>query len=190
MSPVPAQITDHVDEAKGDLLSQFQDKARIVKFTEIVATQYQMVEDWFYELATERTLDAAIGAQLDLLGKVVGGIARWRWGLSDDDYRKLISVAIRINNSNADAEDTTEIIAELVGATVRYIQMQPATYRAEWLRATRNTDAWLSQVVAQMPRIVASGVAWELVEGVTGAFRFDSGPGFDQGKLAKRVDTL
>ena len=190
MSPVPAQITDHVDEAKGDLLSQFKDKSRVVKFTEIVGTQYQIIEDWFYEILNERMLDNAIGYQLDVLGKIVGGIARWRWGLVDDDYRKLIKVAVRINNSDANAEDTTEIIADLVDAPVRYIQVQPAHYRGEWIRATRNTDAWLAEVNKQLPRIMASGVDWALVEGVTGAFRFDSGPGFDQGKLAKRVDIL
>ena len=52
---------------------------------------------------------------------------------------------------------------------------------------------WLQEIEKQMPRITASGVSWATIEGTATdeTFRFDTaGQGYDQGKYAKRTDTV
>ena len=185
---IPTQITTHAADALATMLSQYDDSPRFRALLEILADQVQPLENVTYEVLTERLLDAAKGVQLDIYGIIVGGIARTRAGRTDDDYRKLILIAVRVNNTNATAEEAIQIVADLVETTVYYTQHNPAHYRLEWILGTPSEQQWLDGINAQMPRITASGVSWSLVEGPTGAFRFDSGPGFDQGKFARRVD--
>jgi hypothetical protein len=188
---VPTKITDHETRALDDLLSQFDNSPKLRELVSIIAGQVQLLENIGYELLVERTLDNAEGVQLDILGKIAGGIASTRGSFGDEEYRKLIGVAIRINNSDGRAEDTIEIIAALVGTTVDYFQHHKAHYELNWELATPSSDDWLRKIEEQMPRITISGVSWSTSEGSDTAFRFGvAGRGFGQGELGKRTDVI
>jgi len=73
---------------------------------------------------------------------------------------------------------------------VQYQQYQPAYYRLAYEIGTAIADDWQARVLRILEILRPVGVGYALVEGTTadeGAFRFDSGPGFDVGHLARRV---
>lgn len=185
----PDKITNHKALAVGYLLSELQDSPKLKKLIEIFAEEIQELEDLYYQLATERTIDTAEGVQLDHIGKKV----RWlRNGMDDDDYRKMIRCAVTINTTHGLAKTAKSIMAVMVDAVVWYVQRGRAHYGLIWERATNTPEPWCSVIRSIMDKITASGVSWELVEGNNGTnpvFRFDTpGAGYDLGGLARRVD--
>jgi hypothetical protein len=183
-------VTDHVEQALADLLSQFsEEKApRLRRLVTVEATQSQEIEDAFQELLTDRLLANAEGVQLDIYGKLVGNIATSRGALTDDEYRRIILVGIQVNRSDGGAEQAIQIVAQITEETISYTQHNPAHYRLAWATDAPIDADMLQRLVLAMPLITASGVSWDLVEGAAGSFQFDV-LGFDRGKLAKRLTT-
>lgn len=191
---VPPPITDHVARALEDLISKFTDAARLQRLIIIEVTQVQEAEDAGEQLLTDRLLENAEGIQFDIYGKIVGGPAAWRGALTDEELRRVIEIAISVNQSDGRIEDGDaglgglSIVAGLTGETIRYSQHNPAHYRLEWIATTGylSTDM-LQRLNEVMPRITVNGVSWSLIEAPVGPFQFDV-TGFDRGKFARRVD--
>jgi hypothetical protein len=66
-----------------------------------------------------------------------------------------------------------------------YLPLPPANYQLTFWRATMLSAAALARLVDMLGDMVPAGVGCCVVEGVTSAFRFDIGPGFDLGHLAR-----
>lgn len=62
----------------------------------------QELESVLYALYTDRTVERAIGTQLDVIGRIVG---QPRNGMVNDDYRRYIRARIVANRSNGTIED-------------------------------------------------------------------------------------
>jgi len=78
----------------------------------------------------------------------------------------------------------------MLDESVRYSQYNPAHYRLEYSTAGPISGDWEKRVLRILEILRPVGVSFALVEGSStgaGTFRFDSGPGFDGGKLARRV---
>lgn len=181
---MPAKITDHAAQAVGNLLSQFRNSDRLKELIGIFAAEIQSLENLFHELYDECTLDTAVGVQLDMEGKIVG----WpRMGLGDDDYRAMIKVGIVINQTDGDAVTATYIISKLVGVAVHYRWCGMAHCSFEWEKAAHSSADTQTLIQSILDKILVAGVSAHCVEGITDSFRFDNGPGFDQGKLGVLV---
>lgn len=79
----------------------------------------QTLEDTLQDMLAQRSIEDAVGAQLDILGKLVG---ESRLGLSDDDYRRHIRARIVTNRSNGTIEDLiriTDLVFNEEEATIR-----------------------------------------------------------------------
>ena len=63
---------DHCADGLERLLQQFKDRPRIAALLCAFVRQVQELEDAAWQLLTERHVDAAIGVQLDALGRIVG----------------------------------------------------------------------------------------------------------------------
>lgn len=105
--------TEHVDKALSRLLTQFKDKPRIRDLVTAFVDQIQDIEDALWDLLVDRTIDNAVGAMLDILGRIVG--ARPRAGDGDDDYRLIVRVQIAVNRSNGSPEALLNIARLLWG---------------------------------------------------------------------------
>lgn len=70
----------------------------------------QYLEGVLQQLYSERSIDTAIGAQLDVLGRLVG---QARDGLNDDTYRRYIRARISVNRSKGRIQDIIRV-ADLV----------------------------------------------------------------------------
>jgi len=73
------------------------------RFLAALLTPFQALEDAFQQLRTERSIDNAVGAQLDAIGKIVG---RARQGVTDDEiYRRYVRAQIVTNKSDGLIDD-------------------------------------------------------------------------------------
>jgi len=96
------QITDHVTQAIARLHEQHKGKTNIEALLTCLVAPMQDIEDALFQLLTERTIDTAIGVQLDIIGKLVG---EPRNGLSDDDYRRHVRARISVSRSKTRVAD-------------------------------------------------------------------------------------
>ena len=60
------KITTHQSDALRRLLEQYKNKPNLANFIKVYADQIQEVETLACDLFTSRTVDGAVGAQLDL----------------------------------------------------------------------------------------------------------------------------
>lgn len=68
----PFSVEDYLTVAKSRLTTQFEDKPVINKYLELLISGCAELQQIFKELKQERSLDTAVGAQLDILGNIVG----------------------------------------------------------------------------------------------------------------------
>jgi len=89
--------------------------------------EVQAVEDALWQLLTERSLATAEGAQLDVLGAIVG---EPRQGRDDETYRLWISARNQVSRSSGVTTEILAIARKLVPAatTVRLEEYYPAAF--------------------------------------------------------------
>jgi hypothetical protein len=83
----------------------------IKKLLRALVTPVQDLEDTLQTLLVERSIDTAVGEQLNVLGRLVG---QERAGLVDDDYRRVLRARISVHRSKgtiADINKITRLIA-------------------------------------------------------------------------------
>lgn len=103
-------IADHVNQALARLHEQHKGKTNIEALLTALTSPIQDIEAAMIQLLLERTIDTAIGVQLDVIGKIVG---QPRNGLSDDDYRRHVRARIATSNSKARVADLI-VVSRLV----------------------------------------------------------------------------
>lgn len=109
------KITDHAEQAYARLVEQYKGKPKFKAVLYALARQIQELEDAYYQLLTERSIDTAVGVVLDILGKIVG---ERRGGASDADYRLRIRARIRANLSSGTVEEIYAVFRALLGPAV------------------------------------------------------------------------
>ena len=78
----------------------------IKKLLRALVDPVQDVETILQQLLAERSVDTAIGEQLNVLGRIVG---QDRNGMVDDDYRRLIRARISVNRSKGTIGDIIDV---------------------------------------------------------------------------------
>ena len=174
------EIEDHEELARDNLIAQFQQKPDLESLLNSYVGQIQALEGVFFDLIDERTLDTAAGAQLDGLGQVVGEDRQSR---TDDDYRLAIRSRIIVNNSNGTVEDINQLGRSLLGAAFSFqvSEIFPAAIIVELLDPLDPIVTNPTNLVNFFRATKAAGVRLIMTFGVTGSFRYDTGPGYDDG---------
>ena len=100
---VSIDFFDNVSERTKDLLlSQFKNRENFGKFLDVINAQWQQLEYVLKDIYDKtRNLDAAIGAQLDGIGEIIG---LRRANLDDEHYRSALRFQILLNNSGGESE--------------------------------------------------------------------------------------
>lgn len=93
---------DHAETARRFVIQFFQGKPNFEKILNAYAAQTQELENALFALCTERTVFKAVGAQLDVVGSLVG---ESRNGANDDIYRLRILARIIANASSGTNDD-------------------------------------------------------------------------------------
>jgi hypothetical protein len=175
----PTHITDHADRAKGFQLSRFLSAVRLKELTEAISAEIQDLEDLFYDLLTDQLSSTAVGKQLDRWGRIV---RLARTSASDAEYLERLRVESLINCSSGGTRVIQEIAARIVGATVRYRQVGRAHYLLDYEVATHTTQATRDDLDQALLRASCSGVSFTVAEAVPTSLRYDTGPGYDEGR--------
>jgi hypothetical protein len=120
------QKTDY-EVAAGDLLTGQMRKTVATALAKVFAKQIQDFENAAAAVFSGRTIDSAIGKQLDGLGALVGEA---RNGLDDDTYRLRIRARIKLNISSGTPDEIIDLFKLLTAAgTVPTItEYQPAFF--------------------------------------------------------------
>ena len=97
---------DFALEAYLHVPTQLRDKENFIHTAAPFIAQLLEVETALIALRDERTVDAAVGVQLDGLGAIVG---QDRGALDDDEYRAVIRAKIQANNSDSTPENLLRV---------------------------------------------------------------------------------
>ncbi len=182
----------HVALALARLPQQFRFKDNIAKLLETLVEPFASLETAFQQLLNERSIETAAGAQLDVIGILVG--ERSRNGALDDTYRRRIKARISTNRSSGLIEEYITISKLVVSDdAVRFVleRQNHATIVVNVEDAAITHEiaailiAFLKDATPGGARVI---LEYGTAEPLTTWFRFDTGPGFDQGILATSVD--
>jgi hypothetical protein len=139
------KISDHVEQAQDRLVEQFKPKPTVNDLIEVYTLGLQTIEDELIRLLNERTLESAVGQQLDNLGAIVG---QPREGRTDEEYRLWISARRLIANSNGTPDDHLRLIKTVLPAsTSLYIPFYPAGYQIRSYGLGEGNGAQLEQIL-------------------------------------------
>ena len=126
-----SKIDDHAGEALARLPQQFADKPNVEKMINALAVPAQALEAALWQLLTERTIDTAVGTQLDELGAIVG---EDRSGRDDTTYRRYIRARVLANKSqglNSDIIKVGNAVLDDLTATIGIEHQPPAALQVE-----------------------------------------------------------
>jgi hypothetical protein len=163
----------------------------IEKLLGILIEPSQSVEDALQQLMYYRFVDTAVGAQLDIIGRIVG---QSRDGLSDDDYRRYIRARVAVNNSNGTFKDLLTVAFLVVYDETAYFEATNSGIATVILRVR---GIAISQALAQilitfLGDTVAAGVRVILEysdQNPSTWFQWDTvGRGWDNGKFVDALD--
>lgn len=160
-----AWLESHCEESKSLLISQFR-KPRIEAFlcalmdgVEGEGGGLQEVENALWALLTERWLDTAVGAQLDMIGRIVD-LPRAGW--LDPVYRVLLGAWILVTGSTGTWPDLVAIL-DALGIEIALVTLAepgPATLRIVLGAPVETIDAGL--VFAFLRRAKSAAYRFEL----------------------------
>jgi hypothetical protein len=161
------------------------------QLVQALAGPAQDIENALQQLLTQRAVSTAVGSQLDLLGRVVGQL---RLGLDDTDYRRYLQARIATNNSTGTFEDMIKIAVLLAndqtGDEVFQLTNEGTATCVMWLLGVPTTASLAAIIALFLSQAVAAGVRIIVRWGQSapsGWFKFDSGPGWDQGHLTGAI---
>jgi len=119
-------IIDHVVQGLDRMLWQWKDKPNATGLIQSYLESAQEVEDVFFQLLNERGINTAIGAQLDVIGDLVG---EPRLGRDDDTYRAALLNRVILNSSTATPAKMVEVVSLLtITANPSYFEHYPASF--------------------------------------------------------------
>ncbi len=173
MSNPVDEITDHTDAALKRLMQQYKNKPNLKSIIEIYADRTQELETVFISLFLARSVNDAVGVQLDQVGEIVG-ISR-PGTLGDEPYRTLIFVKIGQNVSQGEAERIINVAKLLTGS--EYVHLLDILNGNIELTITTDipTQEEVDATYRSMDVVLAAGVrvAAILCADETEAFAFD-----------------
>lgn len=107
-------ISDHVQQALKRLLYQYQNSPNLIATLTALIGPIQGIESALSDMNTLRYLDQATGAQLDVIGVIVGYPRPP--GTSDSVYRLDLQGQIQINTSQGQAEQVIQAYKLFTGS--------------------------------------------------------------------------
>jgi hypothetical protein len=98
---------NQIQESSGLLITQFKTQPNMIALAQIFGAKIQEIEDALFQLFNLRGVNTAFGAELDILGSVVGVI---RAGLNDTDYATAIRSEILLNISSGTVQQLLSLM--------------------------------------------------------------------------------
>ncbi len=173
MSATPV---DHAELAVAGLAAQFSPLPVMSGVARAIGNRANGVESLYLDLRDKRTLAAAEGDNLDVIGVLVG--QQRKAGQGDLSYRGALAVAMLRNRSKGTADELIAICTAVVGATAAHVFGQfPAAFAINLqvptpLTAEQEAELVAFVLAAKSNAIGVTGIAWY----VGPVFGFDGYP--------------
>lgn len=157
----PFVVIDHAAGAVNRLPAQFKGKAGIEALLTALTTPMNELELIIWSLIIQRTIEFAIEAQLDVIGKIVW---QHRDGLSDDIYRRYIKASIATQQSHGLVTTLIKIAKLVLGDTETYVEIEqmPIATVVVTISERSVTTEVANALMAFLTRAVAGGVRLDL----------------------------
>lgn len=182
-------IENHADRGLSRFTSYFKDSTNLREFTRILLEEVQEVENMMISLMVERTLDSAVGAQLDQWGEVLG---EPRAGQKDTSYRGFLKARLLTNLAEGEIERLIEITHLITKALkVSFMPVFPAGFIIQYERDGFLGAGTRRRIKRQIESATSAGVGVAIVEANVGAFGFADDPtaqGFGLGEWAEQLE--
>ncbi len=156
--------TSHADQMVDLLLQQFKSKPNWEALLRAWAISIQAVEDMLYDLFMLRSVDTAFGAQLDILGGIVGETRNSR---TDEPYRIGIKTRVIRNVSSGTPDSILDAFTLLTNdsdVTFTYAESYPAevdmVFSAPGGVTTSNALAYADVLHDLLPAGVGYNLVW------------------------------
>lgn len=141
--------------------------------------EVQDLETVWSDLRLKRSLEGALGTQLDNLGDILNLIRVT--GQSDSDYRGDLKLQIAIHKSNGEAETIIKFVEEItniVTVTAKFTDIPPARYRLTLIGPRADiipTTRFFRELQQKIEAITAAGVGVDIQfqESTLSPFAFD-----------------
>lgn len=147
-------ITDHKEQALARLREQYNNKPQILALINSWNGQIQELEEIIYGLSTSRSINTAVGYQLDLLGELLG---KQRDGRSDADYRIVLLAKVAQNISRGTPEDAIGVFKILTSSNT--VQLSDGAHAEIYLLADHPlTQDEINTILREMDSVVPAGV--------------------------------
>lgn len=153
-------------------------------FLTAIGGSIQSFETAAQQVLTQRTIDTAVGQQLDEIGFLVG---EPRSGLDDDTYRRRVRARISVHRSNGLVSDIIKVTALIVfddASIIRVESQDVLTVVVHVENAVVSNPVADIALLAFLLKTVAASVRVILHSGTSLPatwFRLDTGPGLDAG---------
>jgi hypothetical protein len=180
-------LKQHAEEALTRVPRYLSEKPRFMALLESFVASAQALEVALQAVLNESSIETAVGAQLDQLGAVVG---QPRKGLDDATYRVLIKAKILVNKSSGTIPDLIAIFVACAASSPVVKDGGNATVVVSLLQHAEDADlipfflAFLRDAKSAGVRAILEWIEVEPEE----AFRYDTGPGYDDGHYAGADD--
>lgn len=162
------------------------------KFLACLVTPFQSLENALQQLLTERSVDTAVGAQLDVIGRLVG---QPRNGMVDADFRRLVRARVSVNRSTGNVENILTVTDLVVYDDLAYYKVEnqgTATVKLT-IEEIAVATVLANRLMGMLEDTVSAGVRLVVQYGISPPaewFRLDLGLGLDQGKLVGALDNV
>jgi hypothetical protein len=157
------KIDNHAEQARELFTAQFREQINIERIANALAKQIQDLEDANWQLHTERKLSTAVGAQLDILGDLVG---QARDGATDAAFRVAIAARLKLNLCSGTVDELNTILSLILSPDVVWslTELPKAALRFEFFNIATEAE------IAQITRIIRSARAAGVRTVVTHSF--------------------
>jgi hypothetical protein len=164
------------------LTSQFQGLPGLAAIVAGHGAQSQAIEDMLFGIYSGWTLPNCVGDALTRVGRTVG-LPR-PVGMLDAVYLPLVQAQIIVNTSNGSPETLLSIMRILGATMATYTRPATMAVNISFTGTTLASDADITGALLAATGPVDLNV--QFYDPVT-PFRFDTGPGFDVGKLGRNL---
>lgn len=187
--PLPPHNLATVTDALDRLIQQYK-TPKTEALVGAVATPAQDLEDALNQLLTQRWITTAIGAQLDVLGAIVG---QPRDNLDDGSYRLFLQARVLVNRSSGGPEELYKIfkvvLSSMATMELRYFQPAAFTMTIHGVAITNDLAAILAQLLKSARAAgISAQLIWSTVDPAD-TFTLDGvlGQALDHGHLAETI---
>ena len=159
------KINNFAELAIDRLLQQDKERKSSQKLVTAFVSEIQNIEDSMFDVYSYRGIYTAIGAQLDIVGKIVG---ETRNGKNDTSYRIAILARIKLNVSAGEPNSIIDAIKQLMSPTmISFTEPYPAFFTV-FIQSSIN----IPNIAAIIKEISPAGVGSSVITFPSGLIPF------------------